>query len=492
MYRLIISHETRSMVRTGALWAILALLVFAIGFAALAGGRSVARQARGAADAIAYENGERAKMRQDTEAYAAEVAASGGTYEFATVNHVPGRGPPQGTNAGVVGAETAAYVALPPTGLAALSIGQSDVQLNYLPASMGTTLDMIKNLETGNPVNLQTGPFDIAFVVIFLLPIFILAMTYDLLSSEKERGTLAMILAHPVSLRELMASKIVARAAVILAVVLGFGLLALLGVGTQLDQAETWLRFALWILATLLYSLFWFSLAVLVNLHGRSSATNGTILAAIWLILVVVVPTLVSLLATTVYPAPSRMDLIVAAREAQTAGEKNMGSALDRFYSEHMDQVPTGDARAMDFLTMAQANAANIERALLPLYEQFRDQSIRQENLVQRFQYLSPAIMMQLALNEISGTSTARYQDFLDQAFRFRSQWNDYFASRFLERVPLRPADYDQFPSFRYVPEPLATVLGRLAPSLAGLLLLCAGVGLLPLAGLRRYQVAAR
>jgi len=186
------------------------------------------------------------------------------------------------------------------------------------------------------------------------------------------------------------------------------------------------------------------------------------------------------------------MDLIVAAREAQTAGEKNMGSALDRFYSEHMDQVPTGDARAMDFLTMAQANAANIERALLPLYEQFRDQSIRQENLVQRFQYLSPAIMMQLALNEISGTSTARYQDFLDQAFRFRSQWNDYFAGRFLERVPLRPADYDQFPSFRYVPEPLATVLGRLAPSLAGLLLLCAGVGLLPLAGLRRYQVAAR
>lgn len=196
MYRLIISHETRSLARTGALWAILALLVFAIGFAAFAGGRAITRQAKGAADAVAFENGERAKMRQDTEAYAAEVAASGGTYEFATVNHVPGRGPPQGTNAGVVGAETAAYVVLPPTGLAALSIGQSDVQLNYLPASMGTTLDMIKNLETENPVNLQTGPFDIAFVVIFLLPIFILAMTYDLLSSEKERGTLAMILAH--------------------------------------------------------------------------------------------------------------------------------------------------------------------------------------------------------------------------------------------------------------------------------------------------------
>ena len=48
------------------------------------------------------------------------------------------------------------------------------------------------------------------------------------------------------------------------------------------------------------------------------------------ILLVVIVPTLVSLLATTLYPAPSRMDLIVAAREAQTANEKSMQQTLDR------------------------------------------------------------------------------------------------------------------------------------------------------------------
>ena len=115
----------------------------------------------------------------------AQVAATGGEYQFAAVRHAPGKGPPQGTNAGAVGAETAKYVTLPPTGLAALSVGQSDIQLNYLPVSLATTLDVTKNLELENPVNLMTGSFDIAFVVIFLLPIFILAMSYDLLSSEK-------------------------------------------------------------------------------------------------------------------------------------------------------------------------------------------------------------------------------------------------------------------------------------------------------------------
>ncbi len=492
MYRLIISHEARSMARSGALWSILGLLIIAILFAAWAGGRSIDRQVKGATDAQTFEEGDRARMRMDTEAYEAEVVARGGTYEFATVRHSPGQGPPQGTNAGAVGAETAAYVALPPTGLAAMSVGQSDIQLNYLPVSMGTTLDMVKNLEIENPVNLQTGPLDIAFVVIFLLPIFILAMTYDLLSSERERGTLAMILAHPVSLREFMASKIVARAAVVLTVVLALGLVALLSVGTQLESGETWLRFGLWILATVLYCVFWFALAVLVNVYGTSSATNGTVLAGAWLLLVVVIPTLVSLLATTIYPAPSRMDLIVAARDAQTAGEKEIQKSLDRFYSDHLDYVPVGDQKAMDFLTLSQANAANIEKALLPLYDDFKEQINRQEQLVQRFQYVSPAIMMQLALNEASGNSADRYEDFLEQAYRFRTEWNGYFAERFLKREPLRPADYDAFPVFRYQPEPSVTVLMRLAPSLIGMVLACLGVMLVPFLGSRRYQVAAR
>jgi len=493
MYRLIMTHEARTLARTGSLWAILALLVAAIGFAAWSGARAVDRQVRAATDAATYEDGERARMRAETEAYAARVAASGGAYEFATVRHSPGEGPPQGTNAGAVGAETSVWIALPPTGLAALAIGQSDIQLNYLPVKMGTTLEMVKNLEIENPVSLQAGAFDIAFVIIFLLPIFILAITYDLLSSERERGTLAMILAHPVSLRALLASKIAARAGIVLAVALGLGLLALLAVGTALDAGETWARFAVWCVATVLYSAFWFALAVLVNVHGRGgSATNGTILAGAWLVLVVIVPTLVSLVATTVYPAPSRMDLVVAARDAQTAGELQMQQSLDRFYSDHLDYVPVGDQRAMDFLTLSQANAANIEKQLLPLYAEFREQMHRQQALVRRFQYFSPAIMMQLALNEASGTSAERYEDFLDQAFRFRTQWNDWFASRFLRREALRPADYDRFPRFEYAPEPLPAALGRAAPSLAGLLVALLVVAAIPAGGLRRYEVAAR
>jgi len=490
MIKLMISHETRQLFRSGSLWSILGLIVFAVIFAAWSGGRSVTRQLQGADAAAAFEDSLRDHMRQGTKQYEAQVIAEGGEYQFAAVRHAPGAGPPQGTNAGAVGAETASYVSLPPTGLAALSVGQSDIQLNYLPVSMATTLAVTKNLELENPVNLMTGSFDIAFVVMFLLPIFILAMSYDLLSSEKERGTLAMILAHPVSLRELMASKIIARAGMMLAVVLSLGLIALFTVGTNLGSADTWARFLLWMVATLLYALFWFSLAVMINVYGNNSATNGTILAGIWLVLVVIVPTLVSLVATAVYPAPSRLELTVAARYAQTVAEKNYMAKLDEYYYDHLEYVPEGDQKAMDFLTLAQANNNSIEKAVRPLYDEFQAQLNRQETLVQRSQFLSPAIMMQLALNEISGTSADRYEHFLNQVYGFHNEWKEYFSVKFLERYPLKPADYDTFPEFEYEKEGFVIVLARLLPSLVGMFVLLLGVVLVPFVALRRYQVA--
>lgn len=486
----IISHETRQLVRSGAFRSLLLLVAGAMAFAAWAGQRSIERQAEGAAAATAFEDGRLAKMLEDTRKYEAQVLAEGGEYQFAAARHGPGAGPPQGTNAGAVGAATANYVTLPPTGLAAFSAGQSDIQLSYLPVSMNPTMTLTRDIELENPVNLMTGPFDIAFVVIFLLPIFILAVSYDLLSSEKERGTLAMILAHPISLGELMASKIMARAGVLMAAVLALGLIALLKVGAGLGSADTWARFGLWVAATLAYSLFWFAMAVVVNVYGKNSAANGMALAAVWLALVVVAPALVSMLASARYPPPSRMELITVAREAQTEAEKDYMARLDEYYYDHLELVPEGSAKATDFLTVAMANRNAQDKAVRPLYDRFQAQLNRQESLVQRFQFVSPAIMMQLALNEISGTGGDRYEHFLGQAHDFHAEWREHFTVRFLQRQPLRPADYDAFPAFEYREEPFAAMLARLAPSLLGMIVLLAGAALFPLLGLRRYQVA--
>lgn len=184
------------------------------------------------------------------------------------------------------------------------------------------------------------------------------------------------------------------------------------------------------------------------------------------------------------------MALTVAARDAQTAAEKARSKALDEYYYDHLELVPDGAKRARDFLTLSLANASSVEKAVRPLVDRFAAQRQRQTELVQRLQLLSPAIMARLVLNEASGTSTARHEDFMRQVEIYQHEWKEFFASRLLARKPLTSADYDQMPQFRYRPEPWLTPLQRVAGSLVAMvaaLLLVAGIGFVDL---RRYQVA--
>jgi ABC-type transport system involved in multi-copper enzyme maturation permease subunit len=83
--------------------------------------------------------------------------------------------------------------------LAFLDLGQSDIYPSaYKPYDPGqfyreTTPSAP---QAGNPLSLMIGGFDPAFVVIYLLPLFIIGLSFNLLSSEKESGVLGLLLFH--------------------------------------------------------------------------------------------------------------------------------------------------------------------------------------------------------------------------------------------------------------------------------------------------------
>jgi ABC-2 type transport system permease protein len=82
------------------------------------------------------------------------------------------------------------YAVMPPAPLAPLAIGQSDLLPYYYKISLRSRDTMLGNDEIENPVHLLSGRFDLAFVTIYLYPLVILALSYNLISAEKEDGTL--------------------------------------------------------------------------------------------------------------------------------------------------------------------------------------------------------------------------------------------------------------------------------------------------------------
>ena len=91
--------------------------------------------------------------------------------------------PPSVANPGALGVSVLShYTVLPPTPLAALSIGQTDVQPTYYKVTIHPALTFLNEAEIQNPLNVLAGSFDVAFIIVLLLPIFIVALTFDLMS----------------------------------------------------------------------------------------------------------------------------------------------------------------------------------------------------------------------------------------------------------------------------------------------------------------------
>ncbi len=183
------------------------------------------------------------------------------------------------------------YAAMPPTALASLSVGQSDLYPSYAGVTIWSNKrqhwsnrrSFVRHSEIENPTNLLAGRFDVAFVLVYLYPLLILALSYNLLSAEKEQGTLQMLLAQPVGLKTFALGEVGARAIVILLSAICLSFIGVLSSDADLIAQDAAWRFALWAAALIIYGLFWFGLAVAVNAFGKSSATNATALAALWL-----------------------------------------------------------------------------------------------------------------------------------------------------------------------------------------------------------------
>jgi ABC-2 type transport system permease protein len=381
---------------------------------------------------------------------------------------------------------------LPPGPLGALSVGQADL----LPAKVSVTVAtgrrmLTRNHEVQNPLNLLAGRFDLAFAVVYLLPLLILALSYDLVSGERDQGTLHLLLSQPIALSAFVRSKVVSRFLLVLALGGGLSLAGVLFAGLDLGRADTWARLGLWLLAVAAYSAFWFGLAVLVSALGRSSSTNAMLLASAWLGLVVVLPSLLGLAVAARYPVPSRALLVHAMREAANEADRKGAELLEKYFQDHPELTAGGKPDLSDFYTRYLTAEQEIDKRVGPVLDRYDAALVAQQRMVSRLRFLSPAIAMQEALNDVAGTGLARHRLFLRQAWSFAEDTKAFFLPRIFGRATLDEADYDALPQFRFVEEQAGDVRQRVLPGIGGILLAAAGIGGVGLARLRRYPIAA-
>jgi ABC-2 type transport system permease protein len=358
---------------------------------------------------------------------------------------------------------------LPPAPLPALGVGQSDL----LPAHEMVSLWRLEKPSQGraeleNPARLLAGRFDLAFVLVWLFPLFLLAAAYDLCAGDREAGTLRMILAQGTSAWRWIGRRALARGAPVLLLATGATLVA----GTRSQGGDTGPRVLLAVAATLTYGLFWLAIAALVNAFARSAASAAMAAGATWVLFVLVLPTLLNVVALSLHPSPSRAELIAEARAAGGAAEQRGNELLTSFYRDHPELAPPG--MQADMLSRMLAIQEEVGRAMEPVKERFAEAILQQQRVVDLWRFASPAICVNEVFADLAGTGYWRYRAFQEQVAAFKEELHAFYSPKFHRRQPVSKSDLPNFPEFEFVEEDRGAWTGRVTTGLIGILVLTA------------------
>jgi len=153
----------------------------------------------------------------------------------------------------------------------------------------------------------ETLPSFFVFIS-FLGPLLGIAMGFDAINMEENKGTLSRIMSHPIHRDNIIIAKFLAAIAVLSVmffllgfIVMGIGIIA---IGIPPTPQE-FLRIISFIILSILYVSFWLSLSIFFSVRFRQPATSALSGIAVWLFLTVFYSIIVSVIAKAA--APSEM-----------------------------------------------------------------------------------------------------------------------------------------------------------------------------------------
>lgn len=400
------------------------LILFALlaGYAALSGARWAEARAIAVQQAVAEADETMAQRRENF----ARLLAKG-----------------EKPNYGLIYATALPFRAgLPNAPLAAVSAGQAE---GYpAAASIAPFLDPwsifdphMAGLES--PSVLAAGRFDLAFVIVVLLPLLLIAATYDFWSRDVENGSARFQLAQPVSPARLILTRAAVRGVSLLAASTLIACLQLVIVGGR-DPADL----ATFAAIMLTYGLFWVALATLINLFVRASTTAALAAGTAWLAIVVLLPAVIAATAGLVAPRPSEMSYTNAVRAAglEVRGA-HAGAALAAARGEPRNNYPASLWHSRNEIQVRDAR-------LEPLHRARAEQAEGHRTIADQMRFLSPAVLAQDALDRVAGTDARRALAFQQQARAFAGEARRLAFDWMDQGRLMTLTDYDR-PRLRFV-----------------------------------------
>ncbi|EAY28007.1 DUF3526 domain-containing protein [Microscilla marina] len=329
------------------------------------------------------------------------------------------------------------YAINPPAPMASLSLGQRDLQPYYLRLDATAFYKQINTSEIKNPLKLFTGNFDLAFVLVYLFPLVIILLTYDIYSAEKEQGTLPLLASQPLQVSQVMGAKLSFR----LLLVLGLGLLLTL-LGVLLNGIAVSAQVGQWLGVVSVYIVFWFALMYGVVFLRKSSAFNAIIGLGTYLVLTLVLPALLNIIINIQAPPPAKNEMTNMIRTQFTNQWGNPKSwVFNDFYPKY-PQYNDGDT--LSFNKWFYAGYLLMDEKAHKIQQKFKEQMQKRQALSKRWLWITPAALVQEKLNEIAQTDYQAQQRYLQKAQEFHAKLKNFYYPKIFKDQKMTVQELDK------------------------------------------------
>lgn len=328
----------------------------------------------------------------------------------------------------------------PVSPLAGLAIGQTDLNNNVQHLTILALEGQRYDTDLVSPSKLQVGNLDLSFVIIFLFPLVIIALSFNLWHEEVERGTWKLIKIQGRSPFAFLLTKLGIRVALVLLALVLLFVVAVPALGLELGE-----RFFVMLLLSMLYVLFWFALSLLVVSLKKTSSVNAVTLLSLWLGLVILLPVGINSYVTSKYPIDEALSLAIRQRdEYHKKWDMDKRETVDKFVAcyPQYERYELQDSGFSWYWYYAMQHMGD--------YESQREQDALRAKVRQR-EALSgaiadflPPVKMQLAMSELARTDLGSYVDFLDETEGFHERKRLTFYGPIFDNAPANTIDWSQ------------------------------------------------
>lgn len=327
--------------------------------------------------------------------------------------------------------------------LSGLCLGQRDLYPVYYGFNVTDLTRQVNTGELANPMKLLTGNFDLSYVIVFLFPLLIVALFYDLYAGEKEGGTLRLLQSQAARLGMILLSKGLLRSLIVLVLATALLLFGFLLQGISLTQ--NLVLFVEWLTLTYGYCFLWIMFMAVIIWMRRSAALSAMLGLGVWLIFTLITPAMVNLVVQSSKPLPNKPDVIHTVRALNDKNwELPKSFVMDRFHAKHPE---FNDGDTTDFNKWYYASFTQLDDAANELKATMEAQIGERNALLSQWEWLAPAAMVHERLSRMSETDRQSHLRFVEKVHLYHRDLKDLYYDKIFAGAQFSMADLKELES---------------------------------------------